>query len=204
MKREPIVKKILLLLRHGETVAACRRRLIGRIDVRLSATGRRQASAASEILRSYEPERCFCSPLRRCVETGKAALRSSALKMEVDPDLREVDFGRWEKLRFEEICQRDPSAVNRWAEFDRDFTFPGGERLADFLARVRNAALRLAACPEKTILAVTHGGVIRAMLCHFLKLPPRRYVLFDVKPGSLTTLNVFDQSGVLTGFNLTS
>lgn len=197
------MKKNLLLLRHADLGAAYHRRFVGRLDVRLGAAGRRQADGMAERLRVRAPEHCFCSPLMRCVMTGEAALASSALKMEMDPDLREVDFGRWEGMSFEEIRERDPKAVDRWARFDPDFAFPGGERIGDFLARVRRAARRLAACPEKTILAITHGGVIRAMICHFLKLPPRRYVLFDVRPGSLTTMDLFENGGVLTGLNLT-
>ena len=41
---------------------------------------------------------------------------------EVDPDLREVDFGRWEGLSFREIASADPELVDRWARFDLDFS----------------------------------------------------------------------------------
>jgi broad specificity phosphatase PhoE len=114
-------------------------------------------------------------------------------------DLREVDFGRWENLAFDEIPKRDSARLDRWAAFDPTFRFPAGERLGDFLARTRRVAREIARAPEDTLLVVTHGGVIRSLLCRFLRLPPRRYVAFNPSPGSLTVLELFENGGgVLT------
>ena len=150
------------------------------------------------MLKMHQPERCYCSPLKRCLETCRFA---GMFEFEVKPDLGEIDFGHWEGMTFDEIRQSDPIAVNQWSEFSSDFSFPGGDRLEDFLMRVRRVADFLAARPERTILAVTHAGVIRALICHYLGLHPRQYVLFDVGYASLTTLDLFDDRGVLTGLN---
>ena len=47
------------------------------------------------------------------------------------------------------------------------------------------------------MLAVTHGGVIRAMICHLLGLEPRNYVLFEVDYAAVVVLHLFDGKGVL-------
>ena len=78
-----------------------------------------------------------------------------------------------------------------------DFAFPGGEGLAGFFERVSAAADRLAADDADTVLAVTHGGVIRAMICHLLSLERRHYVLFDVDYAAVVVLRLFDGRGVL-------
>ena len=117
-------------------------------------------------------------------------------------DLREIDFGRWEGLLFAEIAPGDSELVKRWSAWDREFAFPDGEAVAGFLARTGAVAERLAARPEETVLVVAHGGVIRALICHLLKLPPQNYLLFDVKPARLATLDLFSEGAVLTGFNL--
>jgi broad specificity phosphatase PhoE len=116
----------------------------------------------------------------------------------VDPDLREIDFGRWEGKTFSEIRDSSPAEIARWARFAPDFAFPGGESLRDFLGRVRRAADRLAADEAETVLAVTHGGVIKAMLCHLLGLDSRRYVAFEIAPASLTVVRLFEGKGVLS------
>jgi broad specificity phosphatase PhoE len=52
------------------------------------------------------------------------------------------------------------------------------------------------------VLVIAHGGVVRGLLCHLLRLPPRNYLLFDVKPARLTVIDYFPEGGVLAGFNL--
>lgn len=105
-------------------------------------------------------------------------------------------------MTFEEIRESDPAAVDRWAEFNPGFSFPGGEEIKTFLLRIRKVAKKISSCPETNLLVVTHGGVIRALICHFLGLDPRHYLLFDIQPCAMVTLNLFGNKGVLTGLNL--
>jgi broad specificity phosphatase PhoE len=115
-----------------------------------------------------------------------------------DEDLREIDFGRCEERSFEEVAAENPGLVSRWTAFEPDFAFPGGERLGDFLHRVRATADRMARQDADTILSVTHGGVIRAMICYLLGLEPRQYVLFDVGYAAMAVIELHDGKGVLT------
>src|SRR6266496_436961 len=192
--------KTVLLLRHGTTGTTVPPRFLGSTDLPLSAAGRRQAAAVAPLVRSRNPQVCFCSPMLRCVQTAEIVLKNSSMQRGLLSGLREVDFGGWENLSFDEIQKCDPERLKRWAAFDRQFSFPDGERLGDFLVRVRLVARQILSAPHQTILVVTHGGVIRALLCHFLGLHPRRYVLFDVRPASLALIDVFGTGkGVLAG-----
>ncbi|MGD0094543.1 MAG: histidine phosphatase family protein, partial [Planctomycetota bacterium] len=189
---------LLLLARHATCGTSG---FIGASDVSLSPEGRKQAAALARVVAAKKVARCFCSPMKRCLETAAAALAGTALKPEVDDDLREINFGRWEGLRFEEISRRDPEYVWRLAHFDRDFAFPEGEAVGTFLERVRRAVGRMAACPEQPVLAFTHAGVITAAICQLLGLYPWQYVLFQIQHASVTTLQVFGFRGVLAGLN---
>jgi broad specificity phosphatase PhoE len=104
-------------------------------------------------------------------------------------------------MTFRDIREADPDGVARWARFAPDFAFPGGESIGGFLARVGRVAERMAGCGAPSVLAVTHGGVIRAMVCRLLDLDPRRYLLFEVRPASVTTIAVHDGGGVLVGLS---
>ena len=192
------MKKRLLLLRHASHAASHQHRFLGSTDIGLAEHGLLEAASIAPLVQEYKPERFFCSPLKRCIETIE---QIAPLYVEINPDLREIDFGRWERMTFDQIQQSDPDAVHQWATYDPEFSFPGGERISDFLARVGAAAKSFVSCPEKTILAVTHAGIIRALICHFLDLHPRQYVLFDINLASLTILDLFDGKGVLTGLN---
>ncbi len=202
----------LLLARHGSIGNAPIKRYYGSTDLPLDAAGKRQARALAELLRARRPARCFSSPLRRTLETAQTVATHLSLKVEVMPELREIDFGQWEGLSFEEIRQSDPDAVARWAAMwersakearrdSPDFEFPGGERIHDFLERTSRAAELLAAVPGEEVVAFTHGGVIRAVICHLLGLPPRHYLAFKVKPASVTVIKLFDGKGVLVELN---
>jgi alpha-ribazole phosphatase/probable phosphoglycerate mutase len=189
----------LYLVRHGSVGSARDGRYLGSTDAPLDAVGRRQVEALAELLRAKRRcGRCVCSPLRRAAQTAEI-LRSAIGRIpEADPDLREIDFGRWEGKTFSEIRDSSPEEVARWAQFAPVFAFPGGESLRDFLGRVGRAADRLAADEAETVLAVTHGGVIKAMLCRLLGLEPRRYVAFEIAPASLTVVRLFEGKGVLS------
>jgi len=188
----------LILVRHASVQRSVPPRFLGRTDVPLDEHGRRQAAGLAALASRRKPQRLLASPLRRAQETAHAIARPLGLEVQSDPDLREIDFGRWEGMTFDEIQAADPKAVSQWNAWSYDFTPPGGERLGDFLDRVRRAAGRLAADPAEVVMAVTHGGVIRSALCHLLGLPARNYLLFDVQPAALVGVRLFDGRGVLS------
>ncbi|HLZ19216.1 MAG TPA: histidine phosphatase family protein [Smithellaceae bacterium] len=191
----------LILIRHGALAAASAGRFVGSTDAGLSAAGRRQAAAVGGYLVKLGSAQVIVSPLRRTVETAELAVKSTGQAFRVDEGLREIDFGAWEKKTFEEICQEDSANAARWGRFEKDFAFPGGESLQSFIDRIGNLALRIASDPAQTVLAITHGGVIRFLICHFLGLEPRHYLLFNVDFGSISAIDLFDGAGVLTRLN---
>jgi alpha-ribazole phosphatase len=192
-------RKTLMLMRHGSTGHAFHGRFVGQTDIPVASEGLEQVEAMASYVCGKKPDRCFCSPLLRTRQTAAVVSRAVGLSVEEVADLREIDFGRWEKMTFAEISASEPAPlIDRWAAWDEDFSFPGGESLRDFVERVRRAAKLITESAASRILAVTHGGVIRAMICHLLGLPESQYLLFDIKPASLTTIEIFDGRGVLT------
>ena len=192
--------KRVILVRHGDLGEGCRGRYIGRTDVPLSEDGKRQAAALAGEIGRLNGAHILCSPLLRTRETAEIALGAVGA-CSIDSDLREIDFGRWEGMGFAEIAAADPAAVERWAALDEDFAFPGGESIGDFSKRIGAVAGRIAADPAETVVAVTHGGVIRYLICRFLGLEDRHYLLFDVRPGSLSEISIEEGKGVLTRLN---
>jgi alpha-ribazole phosphatase len=193
----------LLLLRHGDVGDEYHDRYIGSTNVSLSERGHQQVRTISAWLRSQSIDCCYCSPLKRCKETAAIVLDRSSVEYKVDPDLREIDFGRWEGLSFADIVQEFPDEVKRWSDFDMDFAFPDGERIGDCVKRIVGIADRLAEDPADTVLVCTHGGIIRLLICYFLGLEPWQYILFRVERASVTTIALFDGAGLLCGLNET-
>ena len=190
--------KTVFLLRHGDTGRqGC---YIGSTDVPLSTEGSLQIGRIAGILQRENITRIFCSPMLRCREScDRLDLRCAC---EYHDSLKEIDFGRWEGKRFAEIAESDGPLVAAWTKDPEHFRFPAGEPVAGFRQRVVACRELILAAPEPRLLLVTHGGVIRHLLCIMLGLPAEKYLAFDVQPGSFCSLQVYSDGSVLTGFNL--
>ncbi|MDR3089525.1 MAG: histidine phosphatase family protein [Desulfobulbaceae bacterium] len=192
----------IYLLRHGATEAGAA--LAGSTDLPLAADATDDLRRTAQALTAIHFDQIWSSPLLRCRQTLEIVLPGA--RAEIVADLREVDFGQWEMRTFAEIIEQYPADMARLAAWERDFAFPGGEKMAAFLARCaalrrRVAALDAAGGGEK-ILLVTHGGVIRQLLCAWLGNDARNYLNYGVQAGRFTTVSVYGDGGVLTGFNL--
>jgi alpha-ribazole phosphatase len=192
--------KELLLIRHGESLHAGTR-YIGRTDTPLTRFGQEQAEAVSRRLSETALDALFVSPALRAQETMRPLVSEQKIEPIIDPHLREIDFGAWEGMSFEEIQTQAPELVAEWALNRMDFAFPEGESLEAFWKRVCRAGERLAATPGDRIAVVTHGGVIRYLLCYFLGLAPERHRLFQIDLGSVTTLALHEGFATLKGLN---
>jgi alpha-ribazole phosphatase len=187
----------LILLRHGRTTLSGK--FAGSTDLDLHGKGIQQILALRPILADERIERIFCSPMRRCRETARLLdLDAEVLYTE---DLREIDFGLWEGKDFSEIEKNDPKRVRNWIEDPEGFCFPNGECRADFIHRVERFKNMVRTLNNEKILIISHGGVIRHLICMFLGLPCTNYLLFKIQEGEFTTLDYFAEGGVLTGLN---
>ena len=114
--------------------------------------------------------------------------------------LREIDFGDFELKSFAEVA-RQGADLEGWLEYT-GFSFPGGESIAAFTGRLRSMLDELRGHPAEELLVLTHGGVIRTMLCLLLGIDVKNYLLFRIDYGALCSVELYSDGGVLTGLNL--
>ncbi len=192
----------LLLVRHAAVDALHHGRFIGSSDVSASTNGLEEVSRLIPLIDEYSPALCYVSPMLRTVQTKNELQRFSSKKylFEHDDRLREINFGRWEQKTFQEINQEEPEKLEGWSQYD-DFVFPEGESIVSFTGRITELYNDLKQTEASDVLLVTHGGVIRTMICLALKLPVRNYLLFNVQPATLTVLDVFEEGALLSGLN---
>ena len=150
---------LIAFVRHASTDWNADGRMQGRRDVPLSAQGRAEALRWRAAFHAAEPIRWVSSPLVRAVET--AALIAGRAPT-VEPDLIEMDWAEWEGSTLDELAARDGDAFAANERRGLDFRPPGGESPREVQARVRRflATLDVGA----PIVAVTHNGVLRALL----------------------------------------
>lgn len=163
----------LLLARHGQSLSNAVRRFQGAQDVALSPLGIRQAEALGLAVGRRPIAHVYASPLERARRTAEIALTGLDLPITMIDDLRELSLGEWEGCTVEEIRTRPGDPYAQWVRDPVQCLPPGGEPLADVQARVVQAAERIAAAHPNgdDVLIVSHGGVISALLAHWLGLP---------------------------------
>ena len=165
--------RTLWLARHGQSLSNAVRRFQGTQDIALSDLGRRQAVALSAGLRGRTVAHVYASPLERARRTAEIAVAGLDLPLTVVDDLRELSLGQWEGCTVEEIRTGPGDPYARWVRDPVQCPPPGGEPLPEVQARVLRAIAQIGSThPDgENVLIVSHGGVISALLAHWLGLP---------------------------------
>lgn len=174
-------------LRHGEVQGgACFR---GRTDDPLTEQGWRQMFQQCG---GQQWEVVISSPLRRCASFAAAWGQAQHIEIESESAWREIDFGDWEGLTAEQI---DTHALQGFYADPVAFTPPNAECYSAFADRVRLAWDALnSRHAGKTVLVVTHGGVIRALFSQLLQMPPRNSFQIEVPYACMTRFSCFDDA----------
>jgi probable phosphoglycerate mutase len=166
-------------VRHGDTAWTDSHQKTGRTNVPLNETGEEHARQIGLQLKRFSFNHVFTSPLQRASRTCELA--GFGATAEVDPDLREWDYGRFEGKRSDEILELRPG----WELF-RDGC-PEGESPGDvagradrFIARVHKLA--------GDVLAFSSGHISRMIAARWLGLPPSAGRFFYCDPASVGVL----------------
>ena len=180
--------KEILLLRHGQVDAP------GYIGCRSNPSLSAEGAARSEelingVIPAFQPDAIYASPLKRSLETiGPWA--EEAILCEA---LRELDFGLWEGLTYQEIETAWSRELDLWI---RDYVYsppPKGESLEQMHQRVTGWWDRVI-LPGKDgrILAVTHAGPIRCLLSHISTRGVEHHWKFSVQRGNFCRITIYD------------
>lgn len=191
----------LLLVRHGKTEWNEAGRYVGRSDIGLSAFGLREAAALGQRLAGERIDAIYCSDLKRAVQTAQVIASGRNVEPMTREELREMDFGEFEGLTLEEIRQRRPE-FDWWTARDADMQFPQGESVRRVVSRVGPFAGRLESYAEgETVLIVSHGGTLRALICLLLGLDLEHWWQIALDSASLTVVDTYPERTVLSLLN---
>lgn len=191
------------LVRHGETEGESSIRLNGATDVALNDIGRTQMVRAAQALRNGLYDITYTSPLKRARQSASIVAEPHVLSPEIIEEFRELNFGDWEGLTYEEIARRDPALLATRQSRARDFTYPGGDNRLTFERRVRGAARALRDGPPGLLL-VLHKGVIKIVLSELLGLDFEEYRHLPVDLGSVHVVDVYPDFAKLITKNETT
>jgi probable phosphomutase (TIGR03848 family) len=179
----------VLLVRHGAG-AHVGRRLAGRAPgTTLNDEGRAQAERLAEVLAPLAPAAVYASPLERAHETAAPLARRLGADVRTVEGLTELDFGEWTGADFHAMA--DDPAWRHFNSYRSGTRIPGGELMLEVQARAVAELLRLRDRHEdETIVAVSHGDTIRAILGHFAGIPIDLLHRVEISPASITELEL--------------
>src|SRR5215813_9082453 len=170
---------VIYLARHGETAWSLSGQHTGRTDLPLTERGEGNARALGERLRGLAFVKVFTSPLQRAVRT--ADLAGFGRAAEVDPDLVEWDYGRYEGRRTAEILAERPD----WQLF-RDGC-PGGE-VPDQVGKRADRVVSRVRAVHGNVLLFSSGHFSRVFAARWLGLEPGAGRYFFLSTASLGML----------------
>lgn len=175
----------IYLIRHGRQDSR-----LCNVDVDLSPEGFRQAALVGERLVRKGIQIVYSSALKRAVQTAQAANLYWNVEHDIEPDLREIEFGRMEGLSDEEIEEQFGELKKEQRKMESDLPYPGGECAGDVIRRALPVLQRIVEKPEERVAVVTHGGVIRSVAASILGMEPGKYRLLgkDLENCSITEL----------------
>jgi broad specificity phosphatase PhoE len=192
-----------ILMRHGETEWNKQGRVMGRNPVELTEHGRAQVAATARFAESIKPDLIVTSPLvraRQSAEIFAAAL--GGIEILEEPAIAEVLYGRWEGLHYHELID-DPHYIT-YRKSPIQHPTPGGETIPEVQARGVAAVMRMIeAHPGERIVFVSHGDIVRTVLCHFLKIELEHFHRIRVDNAALSAIQISGEFAEVKFLNLT-
>jgi len=157
----------LYFLRHT-TVAVDNDVCYGQTEIPVASSFLQEASDTMKLVPDKMHAVYFSSPTRRCIQLAEFISKRPAMQ---DDRLSDLNFGAWERKKWEEI---DEEELQEWM---RDVVFhsvPDGESYEQLILRVKDFFEDIITKNYKTVVISTHASVIRAILSYVLEIPYQR------------------------------
>ena len=197
------VRGVALLMRHGETAWNREGRVMGRNPVELNAHGRTQVASLVDVVRPLKPDLIVTSPLKRARQSAEiiAVGLGNGIPILEDPQIAEVQYGRWEGMTYEDLVIDEDYL--RYREEPILSATPGGECIGEVQARGVEAVMRMLAESEgRRVLFVSHGDIIRSVLCHFMGMELRHFRRIRVDNAALSGVQIAGEFAEIKFLNI--
>jgi alpha-ribazole phosphatase len=182
----------LYLIRHGQVVGHDTPTYNGHTDVGLTPLGKAQLDAVVEDLANIELSAVYSSDLKRAMYGGKALAQSKDLPLRVEPLFKEMNFGAWEAMTFEEVQEKFPGNMEQRMADIVNYKIPEGETISDLWDRVGKGMDTLLENHKNEHIALfAHSGVNRVILLRALGCPQEMIWRMDQHYGCLNIIDYF-------------
>lgn len=162
----------IYIVRHCEAQGNREGRFQGSIDSGISENGIMQLKFLSERFKNIPVDSIYSSPLKRAVFTADAINKYHGLNVKLRDDLREIDGGEFEGVKWKELPALYPEKSNLWINKPHLFATEKGESMKTVYTRAEGAVKDILLKEEgRTVAVVTHGCLIRCLMCFAKGIP---------------------------------
>jgi broad specificity phosphatase PhoE len=194
----------LLLVRHAEVEDSYHKIFGGSIDMNISLRGREQAEILAKFLHHKKIDAIYASPMKRVQQTLAPLLKNGAPPQKILHDLREVHFGDWTGLNWEQVCEKFNLHTTEWLDHIERGLAPNGENGPQFRARVEPCLREVVKNHSgETVGIFCHGGVVRMILSILLDLPLPKTNSFEIEYASVTQVALHPRLAEVEFLNFT-
>ena len=157
-------KTKIYFIRHGQSLGNATLTFLGHTDLDLTELGYNQARITADFLSDIHFDKIYSSSLLRAYNTAIPNAEKRGISVIALDELREIFCGDWEGMTCADIeAKYGELYTYEWPNRYGTFEFPNGESTVRAGERFFTEVKRLAlANPDKTILIVSHGAVIRS------------------------------------------
>lgn len=195
----------LILVRHALTVDNQKSRLSGHIDSSISEEGKEQIDKITNYLKDFDIDKIYTTTSSRTKDTVKKLSKLKSIEIIEKESLKEISFGDFERLTFDEIKNKYPKEFQDMIEKGYEYKYPNGESLIDSYNRVCIELDNIISNnDDRTILICSHGGTIRNIITYLISNSYKYHWNFKIDNGSVTILEIQDGFTVITAMNNTS
>ena len=181
----------LIAVRHGETEWNKAGKQQGHLNSNLTELGIRQAQAIAHGVSKFSIDEFYCSDLGRAVQTAEIISQSIGKVFISDARLREQNLGILQGFTRAAFESRYPDEFSQWESHDPDYTIPGSESIRDIFSRCISCVEDLSKTHcGKSILIVTHGGVLSSFMHKALCIPFTQKRTFSLLNGSINVFSI--------------
>ncbi len=194
---------MIIFLRHAQAENNTKRILAGRTEgVSLTKTGIQQAERISEYLKPLDISAIYSSPIERAKHTAEIVTKNSAIDVELDERLTEIDMGKFTRMNYDDMFAKYGNIFLKFYENDPVIaeheveTFPSVQkRILDMVDHV------IKKHKNENVILVTHMDPIKSMLANVMDLKPKTLFELIIANASFTILTEQERKFSLSAIN---
>ena len=194
---------MIIFLRHAQAENNTKRILAGRTEgVPLTKTGIQQAEQISEYLKPLDISAIYSSPIERAKHTAEIVTKNSAIDVELDDRLTEIDMGKFTRMNYDDMFAKYGNIFLKFYENDPVIaeheveTFPSVQkRILDMVDHV------IKKHKNENVVLVTHMDPIKSMLANVMDLKPKTLFELIIANASFTILTEQERKFSLSAIN---